>query len=276
MQDIDRILEVLRPGGMVTGIVLLGLSWLLTDLIRRGVAGWSKRQPTRRLLLQQVGTLLRYGVWGVGGVTALLLSVDLSKQALIALGGVVAVAGGFALKDVATSVTAGITLLVDRPFQVGDRITFGEYYGEVVAMGLRSVKLQTLDHNLVTIPNGRLLTDIVSCGNAGALSMMVQMDFHIGLEQDLHLARQIVTDALTTSRYAFLEKPWNLVVSQETLGDCFALRLRAKVYVLDLGYEKDLVTDVTEKVTRGFAEAAIAPPAILHQSLGSAAAATAA
>ncbi len=267
MQDLERVLEVLRPGGLVTAIVVLGLTWLLAELIRRGVATLSRRNPTSRLILSHVGSLLRYLVWGLGGLSALLFAIDLSRQALVALGGIVAVAGGFALKDVATSVLAGITLLVDRPFQVGDRIRFGDHYGEVVAMGLRSVKVMTLAHNLVTIPNGRLLTDVVACGNAGALSMMVQLDFHIGVEQDLLRARQIVTDAITTSRYAYLEKPWKLVVNQVREGNTFALRLRAKVYVLDLGYEMELETDVTQKVTLAFAEAGISPPAVLHRAL---------
>ncbi|MDF1564413.1 MAG: mechanosensitive ion channel [Deltaproteobacteria bacterium] len=272
MVEFDKILEVIRPGGIVSGIVVLGFTWLLAEAIRKGMATWSARWPSNRLVLQHSGSLLRYAVWGLGAMAALFLAVDLSRQALTALAGIIAVAGGFALKDVATSVLAGITLLVDRPFQVGDRITFGEHYGEVVAMGLRSVKLMTLDHNLVTIPNGRLLTDVVSCGNAGAISMMVQLDFHLGVDQDLAAARRIVTDAITTSRYAYLREPWKLVVSQVTLGEVVALRLRAKVYVLDLGYEKDLETDVTSKVTLAFAEAGLSPPAILHRPLPAAAA----
>ncbi len=266
IQDLDRVLEVLHPGGIVMAVAVLALTWLLADLVRRSAAGLAERNPASRLLLQQIGTLLRSGLWALGSTAALLLAVDLSPQALVALGGVVAVAGGFALKDVATSLLAGITILVDRPFQVGDRIRFDGLDGEVVAMGLRSVKMRTLDHNLVTIPNARLLSDVVSCGNAGELSMMVQLDFHIAAGEDLEAARQIVVDAITTSRYATLVHPWKVVISEVVLGEVVALRLRAKVYVLDLAYEKDLESDVTLKVARGFREAGIAPPTLRHHA----------
>jgi len=47
---------------------------------------------------------------------------------------------------------AGLLLLFDRPFRVGDRVSFNDVYGEIVSIGLRTVRLQTLDDNLVT-PN---------------------------------------------------------------------------------------------------------------------------
>ena len=56
--------------------------------------------------------------------------LDLSWEVLIAVGGTVAVAIGFALKDFVASIVAGLVILVDRPFQVGDRVSFDGYYGE--------------------------------------------------------------------------------------------------------------------------------------------------
>ena len=106
---------------------------------------------------------------------------------------------GFAFKDLVASLVAGVTIMVDRPFQVGDRISFGGFYGEVQEMGIRSVKLVTLDDNLVTIPNNRFLTDAVSCANAGALDMMVQLDFFIGVDQDVPQARRLVIEAITSA-----------------------------------------------------------------------------
>lgn len=44
---------------------------------------------------------------------------------LAILGGTAAVAMGFAMKDLVASVVAGVMIMVDRPFQVGDRVSFG-------------------------------------------------------------------------------------------------------------------------------------------------------
>ena len=84
--------------------------------------------------------------------------------------------------------------------------------------------MQTLDDNTVTIPNNKFLNDIASCGNYGALDMQVVMDFHISPDQDVDVAREIVTEAALTSRYVFLAE------TRCRLGDPAAsrkLRLRS-------------------------------------------------
>jgi small-conductance mechanosensitive channel len=210
---------------------------------------------------------VRFFIYLSATTACVLLSVRLTKELMLALGGSIAVMVGFGFKDLAASLIAGIIILFDRPFQVGDRVTFGGYYGEIAAIGMRSVRLITLDDNLVTIPNNKFLTDLVASGNAGALDMLVQMDFFIGLDQHLARAKQIVADAITSTRYAYLQKPYTVLVNEVMLDSHLAVRLRAKVYVLDVRYEKALETDVTERVLGGFRDAGIQPPAILHRSV---------
>lgn len=269
-EEAANFLQFIRPTGLLPALMVLAGAWVVAGLIGRTVERAGVRFTQWRLLLQQFGTMARFGIY-IGAIAAAVpLAFKLSDQALLALGGTIAVTAGFAFKDLASSILAGITILIDRPFQVGDRVAFGGYYGEISSIGLRSVRLVTLDDNLVTIPNNKFLTDAVACGNAGALDMLIQMDFYIGVDQDVTRARQIVADALTTSRYAFLEKPWAVLVNSVVHQGYFAIRLRAKVYVLDLHYEKALETDVTLRVLDGLRQAGVAPPAMLHRSLGGA------
>jgi len=189
----------------------------------------------------------------------------LTREMVIALGGTLAVTVGFALKDLAASIIAGITLLVDKPFQVGDRATFNGYYGEIVSIGLRSVRLVTLDDSMVTIPNNKFLNDIVASGNAGELNMLIQQDFYIGIDQDLATAKRIAAEAITSCPYAYLDKPWAVLVNEVVHEQYFALRLRTKVYVMDVRHEKLLESDITERVVQGFAAAGIERPCIRYR-----------
>lgn len=276
MGDTPNVLQFVRLGGVVSALFIFAVGWMVAAILRRTVDRLGERFTDNRMRLQQAGTLGRFLVYLVSIVLAVLASFELSEQTWLALGGTAAVTIGFALKDLAASVLAGVTILIDRPFQVGDRVSFGGYYGEISTIGLRSVRLVTLDDNLVTIPNNKFLTDVVSCGNAGALDMMVQMDFLIGLDQDIELARQIVGDALTTTRYAFLNKPWSVSVSLVNDQSYLAVRLRAKVYVLDVRFEKALETDVTMRVLAGLRAAGVQPPVVREVSLRPAEAAGAA
>ena len=257
--DPTSLFEFLRPGGILPALLVLALTYVAASFVARLLGNLGERFADRRLVLQQTKAVLRLVVFFVGILIAASFLFSFSSEALLALGGTIAVAMGFAFKDLLASMIAGIIILVDRPFQVGDRISFGSYYGEVIEIGLRTVRLVTLDDNLVTIPNNKFLTDPVASGNAGALDMLVQVDFLIGADQNLELAKRLVGEALTASRYAYLEKPWVVVVSPITLGEAVGLRLRAKVYVLDVKYEKALETDVTEQVAMAFRHHDIAP-----------------
>ena len=168
-----------------------------------------------------------------------------SKELLVAIGGSAAVAIGFALKDLVGSIIAGFILLFDKPFQVGDRVSFGDSYGEITNIGLRSVRLTTLDDNAVTIPNAKFLTDVVSSGNSGALDMMIVTTFYVSLFEDLDKVRQILYEVMITSRFVYLEKPVSITFEEVAISNNFVIKVNVKAYVLDVKYEKALQTDVT-------------------------------
>jgi len=261
---LDISAAILFPG-VLYGLAVLGLTWFGSGALTRALVGLGNRFTDKRPLLNQVMTVARFTVWSIGFAIAAALSLNLSKEVIIAVTGTAAVAVGFALKDLAASVIAGVTIIVDRPFQVGDRVTFGGIYGEISAIGLRSVRLVTLDDNVVTIPNNKFLTDVVASGNWGALDMLVQTDFFIGADQDPALAKRLVSEAITSSRYAFLKKPWTVLVNQVIHDGYFAVRVRAKVYVLDVQYETELSTDITERVLQAFAEHGVRAPTRVFQ-----------
>lgn len=266
MDDASQFLKFVRPGGIPTALLILVVTWFLVQLLRKAGEQLGDRMSDRRLAISQIATIVRFALYFAAVAAVLPVIFVISDEMLIALGGTIAVTVGFALKDLSASVIAGITLLIDKPFQVGDRVSFDGYYGEIVAIGLRSVRLVTLDDNVVTIPNNKFLQDSVSSGNAGALNMLVQQDFYIGIDQDLQTAKRIARDAITSSPYAFLDKPWAILVNEVIHEQYFALRLRTKVYVMDVRYEKQLESDVTERIVAGFAAAGIQRPAIIYRN----------
>jgi len=155
---------------------------------------------------------------------------------------------------------AGVILLMDEPFQVGDRVAFGGYYGEISEIGLRSVRMITLDDNLVTIPNNKFLNEASASANAGALDCMVVIPFYLGAAEDFVAARRLIEEATATSRYVFLDKPMTSLVSDEFMGERFVTVIRIKAYVFDARYEKAFASDVTERVKLALRAAGICTP----------------
>lgn len=228
------------------------LIWTLNTGLQRLSQKLMDRLPSRRFLVLQVSTLLSFTLFIAGTVALVLGVLQPPRDFLLAAGGSIAVALGFALKDLAASLVAGVMLLFDRPFRVGDRVSFNGVYGDIVSIGLRAVRLQTLDDNLVTIPNSRFITDVVASGNAGALDMMVVTDFHLALDADIEAARAIVEEVIVTSRYAYLKKPVAFTIEEIAVAERLAIRLRAKAYVFDLPYEQAFRSEVTTRVAQLF------------------------
>ena len=266
VEAITTLTHMIRWNGVAASFFIIAGAWLLLRFVDKLVVKLGNLFADRRLLLQKLTAFFHFGVYLVTIVVVVLLSFEVNREILAILGGTIALASGFALKDSVASLVAGVMIMLDRPFQVGDRVSFGGQYGDITAIGLRSVKLLTLDDNTVTIPNNRFTTDITSCGNYGAPDMQVVIDFHIGMNQDVHRARELIREATVTSRYVFLPKPIIVNVSQVIIDSYIALRVKLKAYVLDTKYEKGFETDVTLRVLEAFSENGIQPPAVLHRS----------
>jgi small-conductance mechanosensitive channel len=249
--DIQRLVAL--------GVAALALIWVVRTINRIG-ARFSEKFPARRLLILQVHTSIAFFLYIFGGGVILYSLLYPAKELLYAIGGGTAVAIGLSLKDFASSLVAGLVLLFDRPFQVGDRVQFGDTYGEITSIGLRSVRLQTLDDSTVTIPNSRFISESVSSGNAGALDMMIVIPFHFSLDADIQMARDIIYETVVTSRFAYLKKPVSITASEVAVAERLALQLTAKAYVLDVRYEKTFQTDVVMRATKAFKEKGITRP----------------
>lgn len=262
----STLLEVFRWEGLMASIVVIFVAWATLRFANSLVDKLGEVFADRRLLIQKISAFFHFAVYFTTIFSVVMLSFKISKEILVILSGTGAVAMGFALKDIAASLMAGIMIMFDRPFQVGDRISFGGQYGDVIAIGLRSVKLQTLDDSTVTIPNNLFLGEVTSCGNYGVVDMQIMIDFYIGIDQDAEQARNIIREVAANTRFVFLPKPIKVIVAQHVIDNCVALRLRLKAYVLDTKYEKDFETDITLHVMKLFAEHHIHPPAVLHRN----------
>ncbi|MDN3652063.1 mechanosensitive ion channel [Thalassotalea ponticola] len=263
LQMITTLAEVIKPAGLLLSLVLFVLVWLVLKVVKSIVNDLSEVFAEKRLLLQKALVFFQFLIYFVAITTAVMLSFEFSKELLAILGGTLAVAVGFAMKDLAASVVAGIIIMFDRPFQVGDRVLFGGEYGDITAIGLRSVKMTTLDDNVVTIPNNIFLNELTSSGNYGELDMQISIQFHVAIDQDLAKAQETIRECAALSKFAYLNKPITVLVSQVITNNFIAYKLTLKVYVLDTKYEKALETDITLRVNDAFQQANIKAPQIV-------------
>ncbi len=265
--DVSQIVSFVRWSGVLVSLLVIAGAAIALRFMSGIVARLSERFTHRRLLFSKVESITRFLVYFATGILVAGLSFTINDKVLTLIGGTFALAVGFAMRDLIAAMIAGVTIMFDRPFQVGDRVQYAGEYGDITAIGLRSVRMQTLDDNTVTIPNNKILTDVTSCGNYGALDMQVSITFFVGIDQDVDAAERLIMEGILSSRYVFLDKPVVVVIKEVIKDDYVALQMVGKGYVLDTKYEKAFETDVTKRVIKAFHTNRILPPAVLHRAV---------
>ncbi|MGR6834347.1 mechanosensitive ion channel family protein [Aliivibrio wodanis] len=266
IDNLHQFASLIRWSGVAFSFIIVFVAWLLLRFTQSIVDGISSQFAQRRMLMQKLQSFFQFFIYMSTGMAVFMLSFRVDERVLALIGGTLAVSVGFALKDLTASFIAGLTIMIDRPFQVGDRVTFEGHYGDIITIGLRSVRMQTLNDDIITIPNNKFLNEVAMSGNYGALDMQVVIPFYIGMDQDINTARDIIQEAASSSRYIHLPKPVVVLVKQTITDNYLAIQLTCKAYVVDIKFEKLFETDITLRVMQEFRKSDIYPPAIAIQS----------
>jgi MscS family membrane protein len=93
----------------------------------------------------------------IASIISLRYIFNLNNTSILSTLGFTAVAVGLALKETIENFFGSFTLLLDKPFIVGDTIRFNGMEGTVEKVGFRSTKIRTLDKSLISVPNKQLV-----------------------------------------------------------------------------------------------------------------------
>jgi small conductance mechanosensitive channel len=148
--------------GIVIALVVLLLTGYAAKVAQRVVRRMTQRLlPSRSLQLLAV-QVTRIGTWVMGIIIAAVVAFpDLRLGDIIGLLGLGSVAIGFAFQDIFKNFLAGILLLVEEPFRLGDQVVICDYEGTVEAIKIRSTQLRTYTGEMVEIPNAIVFTSPV-------------------------------------------------------------------------------------------------------------------
>lgn len=248
--------------------IIILVAWLSIRVVTRFLPWLADRLTSRlRLYILPSVPVLRLLILIMALVTIVPLIIQPTFQNLITFLGAAGIALGFALKDYASSITAGIVALYERPYRVGDWVEIDGAYGEVIYVGLRMLRLVTPDDTTVTIPHLKIWDSNIYNANDGRRDLMVVVDFYLEPEHDGAQVRQILYDVALTSPYVNLERPILVIVAEKPWGTHYKL----KTYPVDARDQFQYITDLTVRGKAALADskvkAAFALPALMAGNL---------
>lgn len=108
-----------------------------------------------------LGNLAQLAVLAVGLLAILAIYTQGAFGWILTSFSVIGIVVGLSLQDILKNFFAGLWVLVERPFRIGDTIEVGSHTGEVREISFRTTQLRTLDGREVIVPNATLMTDAV-------------------------------------------------------------------------------------------------------------------
>ncbi|GHU19180.1 small-conductance mechanosensitive ion channel [Spirochaetia bacterium] len=153
-----RLHEILDlwAGRIIDSVFIVVIAWgidkVLDALILRYVpqrGTLTKNETEIQPLLRKFCNVL---IWIIAGALVL-RTLGYNVSGLLAGLGLGGAALALASRDTLSNFFGSITVFVDRPFRLNDRIKIGAYDGTITEMGIRTSKLRTLENRTVFIPN---------------------------------------------------------------------------------------------------------------------------
>jgi small-conductance mechanosensitive channel len=197
---------------------------------------------------------------------AIILALDLlgiNVMPFVAGAGVLGIAIGFAAKDTLSNLIAGVLLIIDRPFEIGDRIEVwtapvgSSTWGDVIDIGIRATKIKTTDNIVIIIPNNEIMKrDII---NYTIISSKIRVRINIGLayDADLPKAKKIILDIADGIEWIAKEPKPKVVV--RLFGES-SVDLQVRVWIENARKRMDTISEVTDKVKDAFDQHGIEIP----------------
>ena len=244
VENILHAVFILLAAGPIKTILLV-----LLEVLERNLA-----ERTETNLDNIVIDLLNKFSGAIVYATAAVIALDVlgvNVMPFIAGAGVLGVAVGFAAKDTLSNLIAGILLIIDRPFEIGDRIevwsvpTGSASWGDVIDIGLRATRIKTTDNIVVIIPNNEIMTrDIVNYTSIST-SIRVRINIGIAYDADLPKAKKLIIEAAQSADWILANPAPKVVV--RNFGES-SVDLQARVWIKDARRRMDTIDYITDKV----------------------------
>lgn len=190
------------------------------------------------------------------GIIAITSNLGYDLTAIIAGLGIGGIAIAFAAQDTISNIFGGVTIFMDRPLNISERVKVGDVYGDVVDVGIRSTKIKTLDNTIVTIPNSVLSKSNIE--NFAKPDPSLKQSFKIGLTYDtsskkLQEAMDIIKEIIVSTEGVKKKEP----LVNFTEFDDSSLNILVIYWVKSTAHILDVKNTVNLEIKKQFEDAGI-------------------
>lgn len=224
-----------KNSGYIVFILLIIVLMYLAARFLGSFIGDMKRKETARISPQvadvvgKVGKIVIY-IFGAMIIMFAILQMaqmgDLGQTLILMISMIIGFVVAMAATGSIGNVLSGLVLNAFRPYNIGDRVKIGDTVGDVIGSNLAFVQLETLNSEIIEIPNNTVIADkIINYSKSGAFAVLV--DVGIGYNVPNELVRKLLIEAARETKDIEDDPRPNVEIMR--LGD-YAITYRLKGY----------------------------------------------
>jgi len=210
----DHAFHPYIQGLLMAGSVLV-ITWLVSRILEAVLQWYLEsigKETGARLdqhLMPLLRRILRMALFFVAA-TIILGFYDVKITALLGAAGVASLAVALAAQETVANMIGGFTIMIDRPFRVGDRIAMPNgTTGDVREIGMRSTKVLTFDRTLVIIPNAELVKQVITNHSYPDPKVCVRQTLGVAYGSDMEKVKRILLEIISANPKVLRDPgPW--------------------------------------------------------------------
>ena len=238
-------------------LIIFDIAWMLVRiidaLIERYLVPFTKETESKfdDQLLPLLRKSIKASIWIIAILVAL-NNAGYNVGAIIASLGIGGLAFALAAKDTVANLFGSLTIFLDEPFEIGDRVKVNGFDGYIEEVGIRSTRLRTFGGRLITMSNSSIANasiENVSSESSRKISLDLGLTYDTSAEQ-MQEAMDILQEIILSNE--FLEDE---AVTAFTAFNDFALNIHLSYYIRKESSIYECQTKVNMAILKRFNEA---------------------
>lgn len=230
------------------------VSRLLLAILHRTALSPARVEPTAVKLADR---LIVAGFMFVAVGFSLWMVWQVNVWTVVTALGLLTVALGFGMQNTVANIMGGISLALDKPFVIGDRIKVGDSWGDVMEIGVRSTMIETPKREIVIIPNKLLDEREIWNYTLGHPELRLDVDVGISYDSDWRLAQVLMLEAAQAND-EILAYP-RPVVHMRKFGDS-SVTMQLRAWMAAAKNSRTVESDLLKSIKDAFDEEGVEIP----------------
>ncbi|MBT4060015.1 MAG: mechanosensitive ion channel [Euryarchaeota archaeon] len=175
---------------------------------------------------------MKIAIW-IGAAMVIFAQLNIDITGILASATIISLVVGMALKETASNLVSGMMMVMDKPFEVGDKVTVMGVTGKVVDVGIMSTKIKTGQEHQVVIPNKSISgKEVINFAKGGPEDspkrVNLRLNIGVGYDEEPAHIKQMLLDVVRECDY-IIDNPAPTALFRDMLDSALLFRLNCWV-----------------------------------------------